>query len=158
MAGFSGNKMLLQLPATHDATTYVTVAALRNTSWNINKTSIDATTKDGNGWSEFVEGGGLKTVNFTADGVWTSNTVGLVDGPDADTTANDRMGHGTLQSAAFTSANHYNARIIMGDGGDASSLTGRFHVDSLTRTGELNGLDTFSVTMTSSGTVTWAAT
>jgi len=155
MAGFKGNNLLLYMAtsgtATPAAEDYVKVAALRGTSYTINKSTIDANNKDSGAWNVLVEGGGLKTFSITADGVWLGNNQASGHHGRLMRAAGFNVNQGALVNDTVTT--HWNFQIVDEAG---FTLTGRFNVDSFSRTGELNGLDTWTITLTSSGTVTWA--
>lgn len=66
-----GNDFLLQVATTPAGVDYVTVGALRATGLTLNKTSVDITNKDGNGWSAMMPGGGVKSVTVSGSGIFT---------------------------------------------------------------------------------------
>ena len=69
----NGNDFLLQVATTPGGSEYVTVGALRATGLTLNKTSVDITNKDGNGWSQNLAGGGLKSVAVSGGGVFADD-------------------------------------------------------------------------------------
>lgn len=151
-----GNKFLLRMANTEDAganaaayqaaTGHDVVAGLRNVTWTWAKGTIDANTKNNNGWQNVVEGGGNKTVTVTADGVWISN---------ADTITGDTVANGGRLLEFVSLDKNWDCSVI---DEDLAFISGRFHCDSFSRTGELNGMDTFSITMTSTGPVYYVST
>ena len=70
-----GNNFLLKIADKYDGTVYTTVAAMRTTSMTINKSSVDITSKDSNGWQELLPGGGVKSVSMSAEGVYSADTT-----------------------------------------------------------------------------------
>lgn len=155
MAGFNGNKFVLKVAnGDHTVTagaanlTFVQVAALRGTSYTWTNGVVDASTKDNAGWNEVVEGGGIKQVSITADGVWT--TKALTD----TTVAGEARNAGGRLMQMVESDKFWNAQIVdEGAVGGAKTLQGKFFVENFSRTGEVNGLDTFSITLTSTDAV-----
>jgi len=69
----SGNNFLLKVADKYNGSTYTTVAALRTTSLVINKSSVDVTTKSSNGWQELLPGGGVKSIQISAEGVYSDD-------------------------------------------------------------------------------------
>ena len=130
-----GNAFLLKFAATFDGAVYTTVAALRATGLTLNKTSVDITNKDGNGWSENLAGGGLKNATISASGIYTDVAAQVI------------------LITAFNASTHWNAQIV-DEGGN--TFTGAWNVDSLAFSGEHNVEQTFEITLSSSGAITFA--
>lgn len=129
-----GNKFVLKLASTANGSTYTQVAALRSTQLVINNTMVDTSNKDTDGWQESLAGGGLKSMAITASGIYS-----------------DGAGQDLLHQAVFGNV-HWNAQVTDEDG---ATYTGAFHVESLTLAGEANDVQTFEISMASSGEVTY---
>ncbi|HSH44730.1 MAG TPA: phage major tail protein, TP901-1 family [Longimicrobiales bacterium] len=126
-----GNDFLLKEGDGADPEVFTTVAGLRGTSFAINGELVDMTTKDSGGFRELLDGGGLKTLSITADGVYL--------GPDEEEQTNlrDRATDGSL--------NNYQI-----DDGE-ETIEGAFQVVSFEQDGPMNEGQTFSITLESSG-------
>lgn len=130
-----GNAFLLKFADTYNGSTYTTVAALRSTGLTLNKTAVDITNKDGDGWMAAMAGGGVKSATISASGIYT------------DVVAQ------TILISAFNATTHWNAQIV-DEGGN--TFTGAWNVDSLAFSGEHNVEQTFEITLSSSGAITFA--
>lgn len=134
-AAQKGNSFLLKLATTFNGTDYTTVAAMTANTLTINNTNVDITNKDAAGWVEAMPGGGAKSLAVTADGIYTD-----------DATQN-------ILKTAITASTLWACQLT----DEASNtFTGDFHIDSLAFTGGVNEAETFSVSLTSSGTITLA--
>ena len=120
----------------------VTIGGLRSTSMSINGEMVDITDKDANAFISsgndkartLLQGGGVRSMSLSASGVFTdSSTENLVRGFGFD---------GAIQ----------NYDLVFSDG---SKIAGAFLITSYERAGEFNGEETYSVTLESSGTVTY---
>jgi len=121
----------------------VTIGGLRSTSMTINGEMVDVTNKDSSTFSGSsghdigrVLGGnmGIRSMSISASGVFT-----------------DSAGENNLRGAAFTGS-IVNYDLVFGDGSD---VKGAFQITSYERAGEFNGEETYSVTLESSGTITY---
>lgn len=139
MAAQKGAALLLKIGADNTASaasdTYTTVGGLRSTSISMNEEAVDVTSKDSSGIRELLANGGVQTVSISGSGVFT-----------------DAASETTLRSA-FGASDFHNFQVIIPDFG---TYTGEFMVASLEYAGEYNGEVTYSVTLESSGTVTFA--
>tara|TARA_R110002020_G_scaffold93624_3_gene225669 strand:- start:946 stop:1353 length:408 start_codon:yes stop_codon:yes gene_type:complete len=134
MAAQKGSALLLKINTT--GSTYVTVGGLRSTSISLNDEAVDITTKDSAGVRNLLARGGVHSMSMSGSGVFTDATT--------ETTLKDAM-----NASAFK-----NFQILIPDFG---TYTGAFMVASLEYSGEYNGEVTYSVTLESSGTITFAA-
>lgn len=135
-AAFKGNSFLLKLPTTASGTDYATVAACRSNSLTLNKSAIDITNKGSGGWTEALAGGGVKNATISASGVYT-----------------DEASQARLVTA-FMASTHWKAQII-DEGGN--TFSGAWNFDSLSFSGDSDVEQTFEVTLSSSGELTFAA-
>ncbi|MFQ5535170.1 MAG: phage major tail protein, TP901-1 family [Sphingomonadales bacterium] len=115
---------------------FTTVAGLRSTSFTINGETVDVTTKDSAGWRELLDGAGVTSMSISGSGVFQDNS-----------------NVATLRAAAISrSLNNYEIVFESGD-----KYTGSFQVGSVEQGGEHNGEVTYSVSLESSGPVTFTA-
>ena len=140
MAVQKGSSFLLK---DNSSGTPATIGGLRSTSMTINGEAVDVTNKDsatftgssGNDIGRELGGNmGIRSMTISASGVFT-----------------DSAGENNLRGAAFTGT-AVNYDLVFGDGSD---VKGAFVVTSYERAGEFNGEETYSVTLESSGTVTY---
>ena len=140
MAAQKGSSFLLKDNSGGSA---VVIGGLRSTSMTINGEMVDITAKDSatfTGSSGHDIGRalgsnmGIRSMSVSASGVFT-----------------DSAGENNLRGAAFTGT-VVNYDLVFGDGSD---VKGAFMVTSYERAGEFNGEETYSVTLESSGTVTY---
>lgn len=131
MAGQAGKNFLLKVGT---ATSGTTVAAMRTTRMSVNGEMLDATNKDSTDlMRELVAGGGVKSVTIEAEGVLTANAQ-----------ASTLLGY-VLDGSL-------NAYGLVYDGGD--KLDGSFQMTRFEAAGEYNGVQTYALTLESSGDVT----
>ena len=139
MAAQKGSALLLKIGA--DATaavsgdTYATVGGLRSTSISHSDEAVDVTNKDSAGVRNLIANGGVTSVSISGSGVFTDATT--------ETTLKSAFG-----ASAFS-----NYEVVLPDFG---SYKGKFMIASLEYSGEYNGEVTYSVTLESSGAVTFA--
>jgi TP901-1 family phage major tail protein len=140
MAAQKGSALLLKIGADNSAAasadTYTTVGGLRSTSITHNEEAVDVTTKDSSGVRELLANGGIQTVSISGSGVFT-----------------DAASETTLEGA-FAASAFSNFNVIVPDFG---TYEGKFMIASLEYAGEYNGEVTYSVTLESSGSVTFTA-
>ncbi len=140
MAAQKGSALLLKIGAAAqgaaDADTYTTVGGLRSTSITMNQETVDITNKDSANARELLADGGVESVSVSGSGVFT-----------------DAPSEATLRTA-FGGADIPNFEIIIPEFG---TYQGKFHIASLEYGGEYNGEVTYSVTLESSGSVTFTA-
>lgn len=140
MAAQKGSALLLKIGADNSAAasadTYTTVGGLRSTSIAHNEEAVDVTNKDSSGVRELLANGGVQTVSISGSGVFTDATT-----------------ESTLRTAFGASA-FSNYEVIIPDFG---TYQGKFMVASLEYAGEYNGEVTYSVTLESSGSVTFTS-
>ena len=141
MAAQKGSSFLLKDNA--DGTP-ATIGGLRSTSMTVNGELVDITTKEsavfvsgGNDLGrELLTGGGITSMSISASGVF-------VDSTDDE----------NVRDAAFKG--EVNAYQLLF--GNADTIDGSFKITSYERAGEYNGEETYSITLESSGVVTFTA-
>ena len=141
MAAQKGSNFLLKENSTG---TPATVGGMRSTSMSINGEMVDITAKDSATFSgssghdigrALGSNMGIRSMSVSASGVFT-----------------DSAGENNIRGAAFTGSS-VNYDLVFGD---ESTVKGAFIVTSYERAGEYNGEETFSVTLESNGTMTYA--
>lgn len=140
MAAQKGQALLLKIGGDNTASpstdTYTTVGGLRSTSISMNEEAVDVTNKDSSGIRALLANGGVQSVSVSGSGVFT-----------------DAASETTLRGA-FGASDFHNFQVIIPDFG---TYEGEFMVASLEYAGEYNGEVTYSVTLESSGTVSFTA-
>lgn len=134
MAAQKGSAFLLKIDT--GAGSFATVGGLRSTGITMNDEAVDVTTKDSANVRELLANGGVQTVSISGSGVFT-----------------DATSEATLR-AAFGSSTFKDFQVIIPDFG---TYEGAFMVASLEYAGEYNGEVTYSVTLESSGAITFTA-
>ena len=136
MVAQKGSLFLLKVGDGGGPEVFTTVGGLRTTSFNINNGTVDVTNKDSSGMRELLAGGGIQTMSLSGDGVFT-----------------DIATEETLRAqAAANSINNY--QIVAGNG---DVWQGAFQITTYQRNGSFDGEEAFSVSLESSGAVTFTA-
>ena len=140
MAAQKGSAFLLKDNSTG---TGVTLGGMRSTSMSINGETVDVTTKEsgtfdataGNDIGRVLGGNmGIRSMSLSASGVFT-----------------DSASENTTRTTAF-SGDIVNYDLVFAD---TSTAKGAFIITSYERAGEYNGEETYSLTLESSGTITY---
>jgi len=134
MAAQKGAALLLKINTT--GSTFVTVGGLRSTSITLNDEAVDVTNKDSSGNRTLLADGGIHSVSVSGSGVFTDAA--------SETTLKDAMNASTFKTF----------QVIVPDFG---TYEGSFMVASLEYAGEHNGEVTYSVTLESSGAITFTS-
>lgn len=130
MAKYLGNVMLLKI----ENTGYLTIGASRNHTMSINNEVIDVSDKDSSRWADKLAAG-QRSVSISCEG-WVSDDAQFA-----------------LIEAAAEGDTIVDLQLAYGNG---KTATADFHVDSLEYTGEYNGAQGFSLTLSNDGEVTFA--
>ena len=133
MAAQLGKALLLKI---NISGTMTTIGGMRSTSMTLNDEAVDITNKDSGSQRELLPAGGILSMSITASGVFTDST--------AEQTLRSAYGTSTFKS--------YNVIVP-----DLGTYAGTFMIASLEYAGEYNGEATYSVTLESSGAVTFTA-
>ena len=129
-----GKALLLKIDVSG---TMTTIGGMRSTSMTLNDEAVDISNKDSGSFRELLPAaGGIQSMSITASGVFTDST--------AETTLRSVYGTSTFSS--------YNVIVP-----DLGTYAGTFMVASLEYSGEYNGEATYSVTLESSGSITFTA-
>ena len=133
MAAQRGKALLLKVDVNG---TMTTVGGMRSTSMTLNDEMVDITNKDSGSQRELLPAGGILSMTISASGVFTDSTA-----------------EQTLRSAYGTSSfKSYNVIVP-----DLGTYAGTFQLTSLEYAGEYNGEATYSITLESSGAVTFTS-
>lgn len=136
MAANSGNDFLLKVGDGASTEAFTTLAGMRTTSMTINNALVDITTKDSSHNRTILSGGGVKSMSISADGVFTDAAV-----------------EETLRAnATANTLNNYQIEFGNGD-----TYEGAFLITSYQRAGSNDAEETFSVSLESSGALTYTA-
>ena len=135
MAAQKGSAMLLKVGNGGSPETFTTIGGLRSTGITLNDEAVDGTNKDSSGNRTLLADGGVHSMSVTGSGVFT----------DA---ASETTLRGLMNASSFT-----NFQLLIPDFG---TYTGAFMVATLGYEGEFNGEVTYSVTLESSGAITFA--
>lgn len=135
MAKYTGRDLTIK---TLTGSTYTVIADVTSKSVEFNNSGIDITTDDDGGWQNFLAEPGLRAVNLSVSGV----------ADDAAEELLTAISLGTSSVALLACQVEFNA--------SGSTLTGNFHLEGLTHTGEKDGATLFEATLRSAGTITKA--
>lgn len=127
MAAQRGRLMLLKIGTAAAGTL---LGGLKSTTFTMNNSVIDVSTKDTLGWRELLEDGSLKFFSIACSGVFKDSTT--------DETIRSYVFNNTLNTFTFLFPN-----------GD--TVEGTFQVTNYQRAGEVEGVETYSMTLESTG-------
>ena len=130
MAKYIGNDMVLKIQNTG----YQTIAGCLSHTLTINNEVIDVSDKDSNRWSDKISAG-QRSLAVSFNG-WVSDDAQFA-----------------LMEAAAEGDTIVDLQLAYGNG---KTVTGNFHVDSFEYTGEYNGAQAFSCTLSNDGVPTFA--
>ena len=133
MAAQRGGALLLKMDISGSMTT---IGGLRSTSITINDEAVDITNKDSGSSRTLLPSGGILSMSVSASGVFTDAT--------SETTLRSKVHQSSFES--------YNIIIP-----DLGTYAGSFMIASLEYAGEYNGEVTYSITLESSGAITFSA-
>ena len=133
MAAQKGSAVLIKATVSGSK---VTVGGLRSSSITLNDEMVDITNKDSSNNRTLLPQGGIQSMTITGSGVFTDST-------------SEQQLRTSFGASAFIA---YDFVIP-----DLGTYSGSFQITSLEFAGEYNGEATYSVTLESSGAVTFAA-
>jgi len=137
MAAEKGRSLLIKRGDGATSETFTNVAGQRSTGITIDGETVDVTNKDSAGWQELLAAAGTTSVTISGSGVFL-----------------DSAGEVLIQTSALTkSLDNYELVFESTD-----KFAGAFQVSNYERTGEHNGEVTYSMTLMSSGVITFTAT
>ena len=131
MAAQKGRNFLLKQGTASGGTT---LAGMRVTGMTLNNEQVDITNKDSNGWRTLLEDAGTQSAEITVEGVFTDAAV-----------------EETVRGYAF--ANSINSFGLLFGNGD--QLDGSWAISNYQRSGSFNNEETYSMTLMSSGALTY---
>jgi len=131
MAAKKGMSFLLKQGTTAAGTT---LGGLRDTNIRINNELVDVTTKTHTGVRQLLEAAGVNSITITANGVFE------------DDAAYDTV-------LGYAKAGTINAMGLVD--GDGNTFDGSWLVTSMETSGSYNGAQMYSLTLESSGTITY---
>ena len=134
MAAEKGRAFLLKIGDGQPSESFATIAGMRSTRLSINSEIVDVTNKDSAGWRELLADGGVRRVSISGAGVFTNSQSEL-----------------DLQAKVLAGA-IANYQIVFESG---DMFSGAFLVASLDYTGEHNGERSYTLSLESSGAVTF---
>jgi predicted secreted protein len=132
--GFPGRDAALYVSQGGSPETFAKLAGARTTAMTLNNEPVDVTNIDSNGFRELLPDGGVQSMDATISGIVKNHIVYR----DVQLQAQQR----TIQKYQFRSGN--------GDIWEADMV-----ISNLQRTGEYNGAETFSISLQSSGTISF---
>ena len=135
MAAQKGAELLIKLGDGASPEAFATIGGLRSSEITLNDEAVDVTTKDSSGVRELLADGGIHSMTVSGSGVFTDAT--------SEQTLRTKMN--------ATSFSNFKIEIP-----DLGAYTGKFMVESLAYAGEYNGEVTYTVTLQSSGSITFA--
>ena len=136
MAAEKGSGFLVKIGDGGAPESFTTIGGMRSTSLTVNSEPVDITNKQSGGWRELLAGAGVRRLSVAGTGVFT-----------------DSAAENDLQAKALA-ASLDNYEIVF-DSGD--KFAGSFQVATLDYSGEFNGERTYSLSLESSGPVTFTA-
>lgn len=136
MAAVSGNTFVLKAGDGATSETFTTIAGLRNTSFSLNNSPVDITTKDSAHWQTLLSDGGVQAFTMSADGVFTDSAV--------EETVREYSFNNTL--------NNYQIVLPNGDTIGGSMLVTTYELNAANDDAEF-----YSITLNSSGIITYTA-
>jgi TP901-1 family phage major tail protein len=113
---------------------FTTVGGLRTTNFTHNNQTVDATNKDSGAWRELLDGAGTRSVSISGSGVFT-----------------DSAAEETVRGYAMENSVK-NFELTFGNG---DKLSGPFQITSYQRAGSYSDVETYSLTLSSAGQVTF---
>lgn len=117
--------------------TPTTIGGLRSSSLTINEETVDVTNKDSGGNRVLLPDGGILSMSISGSGVFTDSAA-------EGSFRSDAVGATTFQTFDF---------VIP----DLGTYAGEFQVTSLEYAGEYNGEVTYSLSLESSGAISFTA-
>lgn len=129
------NLFVLQIGDGATTEIFTKVAALTDVQLKVTVGSIDVTTKDTGGFASMLEGGGQKSVQVTASGMMHNNEATQA-----------------LLKAKVLGGTNWNYKIV-DEAGNTWAM--RALITDWSEKGAVNGVQTFDVTLSSDGVVTY---
>lgn len=135
MAAQKGSAVLIKIGDGASPESFNTIGGLRSSEITLNDEAVDVTNKDSSGVRVLLPDAGIHSMTISGSGVFTDESQ--------DTTLKNAMNASTFSNFQF---------IIP----DLGTYEGAFMVESLSYAGEFNGEATYSITLQSSGSVSFS--
>ena len=135
MQAEKGAAFLLKIGDGAATPNYTTIAGLRATTLAINATAVDVTNKGSGGWTELLSGAGVRSVTLTGSGIFMNSGAELR----------------TRNNALSSLVDDYAVTFETSD-----TLRGKFIITKLDYAGDYNGERTYTLTLQSTGAVSFA--
>lgn len=132
MPAEKGSAFLVKISDGGSPANYSTVAGMRSTNFSIAAPGVDMTNKGSNGWREFLDGAGLRSVSISGSGVFTDSAAEQV------------------VQQKIMNASHADMQIVFESG---DHFTGPFRISSLAYGGDHSGERTYTLQLESAGEV-----
>jgi len=137
MAAFGGKDFILKLGDGGGSEVFTMVGGLRATSMSINAEAIDVTHQGSAQWKTLIDGAGIKSVSISGSGVFEQDsTIAQI--------RTDILAQ-TLR----------NFQIVEHSSGDY--FQGKFKITSMERAGDYDNEQSWSISLESSGAITYTA-
>lgn len=133
-----GRSFLLKISDGTSPNTYNTVTGMNANELSFNGNPADISNKGSAGWRELLADGGLRQMDFTGSGLVDTGSIYFK----------------ALQAAALTQT-ALECKLVSASG---ESWSGLFIPANFRRGGQVQGAETFDVTLNSSGPVVYSAT
>jgi TP901-1 family phage major tail protein len=134
---YCGKDFIVKLGNAGSPETFTQIAGMRSTSCSINGEIVDVTDKDDQPWRTTLAACGILSMSISLSGHISSAT-------DVATLTQNLIAR-TLHHFELTS-------------GRGDDFSGSFRIASMERNGEYNGAEQYSMTLESSGTITYSPT
>jgi len=132
MTAYKGALVLLKIGDGEETELFSTIGGMRTTRFVFNSKLIDTTNKDSGAWRQILEGGGIRYISISGDGLFTDSNAEEI-----------------MREQAFN--NHIkNYELYFGNG---DKLSGSFQITSYERSGDYDGEETYKITLESSGEI-----
>jgi TP901-1 family phage major tail protein len=130
----AGKLFKVELQNTGSPATYTAFLSARSSDFTINNGQVDVTALDSAGWKQLLQGAGIQDFAITLQGVFADNLQ-------------EQTAAGAAMANTFV-----NLKLISGN---TDTWAGSFAISSYKRAGTFNGEETYSMTLNSSGVVTY---
>jgi TP901-1 family phage major tail protein len=137
MAAKGGKEMLLKVGNGAGTEVFTVIGGIRSKSMTLNAEAIDITNQDSDEWREILDGAGIKSLSLSGSGIFTDDAV--IDQIRTDMVANTMRNCQLIEDAS------------------GAKWQGKFKFTSFERAGEYNGEQTWSVSLESSGEISFTA-
>lgn len=134
MAAQKGRLLVLKMGDGAGSETFTTIGGMKTNSMTFNNQEVDITNKDSSGWKTLLEAAGTQSVTISGAGVFD-------DGAIIDSIMTK------VNAGSIT-----NYQLVFGNG---DYYQGAFLITSLERSGAHDGAEEFSISLASSGAISF---